>query len=321
MTLSEKIKHEARRLGFDGCAILKAERLNTEARHLDAWLAKGYHGQMTYMEKHFEKRVNPAELVPNAKSVVSVIANYYAPPKPAASNAARISNYATGDDYHVVMKNKLHELFDFICSQAGGVNGRAFVDSAPVLDKAWATKGGLGWIGKHTNLITPPVHQTSERKKSIGSYVFIGSLILDLPLDYRDVSTKDYCGSCTKCIDACPTSAIVEPFQVDSRKCISYLTIELKDNFTETESAMIGDWLYGCDICQEVCPWNRFAVPTSTQEFFPKAIFENLDIEELPLKLRSEEFKAAFKQTAMMRTKLSGLERNLATVKKNKSAN
>ena len=245
------IKQKATELGFSFCGISKADFLEEEARRLDSWLKEGYHGKMKYMENHYDKRLDPRLLVEDAKSVVSLLLNYSTDQEQADPEAPKISKYAYGKDYHFVIKDKLKVFYQFIQDEIGEVGGRVFVDSAPVMDKAWAKKSGLGWVGKNTNLIHPKQ----------GSYFFIAEMILDLNLEY-DGPIKDYCGTCTKCIDECPTDAIVQPYVVDGSKCISYLTIELKDELLPHEfSGKLDNWMFGCDICQDVCPWNRFSTP------------------------------------------------------------
>jgi epoxyqueuosine reductase len=258
MSLSQRIKAHGQSLGFDLVGIARAEQLQAEARDLERWLQEGRQGSMDYMERHFDLRIDPRKLVEGAQSVISVLHNYF-PQEPAQPpSAPRISAYAWGEDYHKVLKVKLYELYQFICREAGAeVQGRVFVDSAPVMDKAWARRAGLGWIGKHTNLISP------QR----GSWFFIGEIILDLALDY-DGPIRDFCGTCTRCLDACPTGALT-PYQIDARKCISYLTIELKEQMPADYSRQLEGWAYGCDICQEVCPWNRFSQPHAGGEFRP----------------------------------------------------
>ncbi|HEX9828138.1 MAG TPA: tRNA epoxyqueuosine(34) reductase QueG, partial [Flavobacteriaceae bacterium] len=244
------IKTEAKRLGFLSCGISKAQFLEEEAPRLEKWLSNNMHGKMHYMENHFDKRLDPTKLVEGSKSVISLLLNYYPSEEQKDKTAPKISKYAYGIDYHFVIKNKLKQLLEFIQQEIGEVNGRAFVDSAPVLDKAWAAKSGLGWMGKHTNLLT----------QQMGSFYFIAELIVDLDLDY-DLPTTDHCGSCTACIEACPTQAIVEPYVVDGSKCISYFTIELKENIPTELKGKLDDWMFGCDVCQDVCPWNRFSKP------------------------------------------------------------
>ncbi len=245
------IKAESKRLGFLSCGISKADFLEVEAPRLENWLNNNFNGQMSYMENHFDKRLDPRLLVDGAKSVVSLLLNYY-PNEIQNVDSYKISKYAYGQDYHHVIKDKLKDLLQFIQNEIGEVNGRVFVDSAPVLDKAWAAKSGLGWIGKNSNLLT----------QKVGSFYFIAELILDIELDY-DLPTTDHCGTCTACIDACPTQAIVSPYVVDGSKCISYFTIELKDNIPNEFKNKFDDWMFGCDVCQDVCPWNRFSKPNS----------------------------------------------------------
>jgi epoxyqueuosine reductase len=299
---SSIIKQEAKRLGFDFCGISKAEFLEEEAPRLESWLKSGMHGKMEYMENHFDKRLNPTLLVDDAKSVVSLLYNYY-PEQTQNTEAPKISKYAYGKDYHDVIKEKLKEFLNTLKEKIGDVDGRAFVDSAPVLDKAWAKKSGLGWIGKNTNLIN----------KQQGSFFFIAELIIDVELEY-DGPIKDYCGTCTKCIDACPTNAIVEPFIVDGSKCISYLTIELKDAIPNEFKNKMDNWAFGCDVCQDVCPWNRFSVPHTETHFNNQTGLLNLNNEEWH-ELTEETFNVIFKHSAVKRTKYKGLKRNLEFIK------
>jgi epoxyqueuosine reductase len=299
---SSIIKLEAKRLGFDFCGISKAEFLEEEAPRLESWLKNGMHGKMEYMENHFDKRLNPALLVDGAKSVVSLLYNYY-PEQTQNSTAPKISKYAYGSDYHDVIKEKLKEFLNTLKEKIGDVNGRAFVDSAPVLDKAWAKKSGLGWIGKNANLIN----------KQQGSFFFIAELIIDLELKY-DGPMHDYCGTCTKCIDACPTEAIVEPFIVDGSKCISYLTIELKEAIPESFKNKMDNWAFGCDVCQDVCPWNRFSMPHNEPQFNNQTGLLNLSNHEWH-EITEETFKTIFKHSAVKRTKYKGLKRNLDFIK------
>ena len=254
---NQRIKTEAKRLGFLSCGISKAGFLEEEAPRLEKWLDQNMHGEMQYMENHFDKRLDPSKLVDGAKSVISLLLNYY-PQEKQIENTYRVSKYAYGQDYHHVIKSKLRKLQEFISEEIGEINGRAFVDSAPVLDKAWAAKSGLGWIGKHSNLLT----------QQVGSFYFIAELIVDLELEY-DTPVTDHCGSCTACIDACPTDAIVEPYVVDGSKCISYFTIELKNEIPKGFQGKFDDWMFGCDICQDVCPWNRFSISHSEPLFNP----------------------------------------------------
>jgi epoxyqueuosine reductase len=300
---SSIIKQEAKRLGFDFCGISKAEFLEEEAPRLESWLNSSKHGKMEYMENHFDKRLNPTLLVDGAKSVVSLLYNYY-PTQIQITDAPKISKYAFGKDYHEVIKEKLKDFLNTIKEKIGDVNGRAFVDSAPVLDKAWAKKSGLGWIGKNANLIN----------KQQGSFFFIAELIIDIDLEY-DGPIKDYCGTCTKCIDACPTGAIVEPFIVDGSKCISYLTIELKDAIPTEFKNKMDNWAFGCDVCQDVCPWNRFSMPHNETEFNNQTGLLNLTNDEW-YELTEETFNSVFKQSAVKRTKYKGLKRNLEFIKK-----
>ena len=299
---SSIIKQEAKRLGFDFCGISKAEFLEEEAPRLEAWLNSKMHGKMEYMENHFDKRLNPTLLVDDAKSVVSLLYNYY-PEQTQNTDAPKISKYAYGKDYHEVIKDKLNEFLNTLKEKIGDVNGRVFVDSAPVLDKAWAKKSGLGWIGKNANLIN----------KQQGSFFFIAELIIDLDLEY-DGPMQDYCGTCTRCIDACPTEAIVEPFIVDGSKCISYLTIELKDAIPNEFKNKMDNWAFGCDVCQDVCPWNRFSMPHNEIQFNNQTGLLNLTNDEW-YEITEETFSVIFKNSALKRTKYKGLKRNLEFIK------
>ena len=299
---TQMIKAESKRLGFLSCGISKAGFLEEEAPRLENWLHKSMHGQMTYMENHFDKRLNPTLLVDDAKSVISLLLNYY-PSEVQTSASYKISKYAYGEDYHFVIKDKLKELLRYIQTEIGEVSGRVFVDSAPVLDKAWAAKSGLGWIGKNSNLLT----------KQVGSFYFIAELILDLELEY-DHATTDHCGSCTACLDACPTQAIVAPYVVDGSKCISYFTIELKDNIPTEMKGTFNDWMFGCDVCQDVCPWNKFSKPHNEPLFNPNpeiVSYSKKDWHEIT----EEVFKKVFKNSAVKRTKLEGLQRNIRFLK------
>lgn len=295
---SRMIKTEAKRLGFLSCGISKAAFLEEEAPRLENWLNANMHGEMSYMENHFDKRLDPTKLVEGSKSVISLLLNYY-PSKEQNPDSYKISKYAYGADYHFVIKDKLKTLLNYIQQEIGEVHGRAFVDSAPVLDKAWAAKSGLGWIGKHGNLLT----------KEVGSFYFIAELIVDLELDY-DTPVTDHCGTCTACIDACPTQAIVEPYVVDGSKCISYFTIELKNEIPNEFKGQFDDWMFGCDVCQDVCPWNRFSKPHSEPLFNPHAellSYSRKDWDEIT----EDVFKKVFKKSAVKRTKFSGLQRNI----------
>ena len=296
------IKSEAKRLGFLSCGISKAGFLEQEAPRLENWLQNQRNGQMAYMENHFDKRLDPTLLVDGAKSVVSLLLNYY-PSELQQSDSYKISKYAFGQDYHFVIKQKLNALLFEMQSFIGEISGRAFVDSAPVLDKSWAAKSGLGWIGKNSNLIT----------KQVGSFYFIAELIIDLELDY-DTATTDHCGNCTACIDACPTDAIVAPYVVDGSKCISYFTIELKDNLPEELKGKFDDWAFGCDVCQDVCPWNKFSKAHNEPLLNPNPTLlamSKKDFEEIT----DETFKMVFKNSAVKRTKFEGLKRNIDFLK------
>ena len=298
---SFQIKQKAHELGFDFCGISKAGFLEEEAPRLENWLKANQHGKMQYMENHFDKRLDPRLLVDDAQSVISLLFNYYPEQRlPEGKDDLKLSKYAYGADYHYVVKEKLKFLLDFIHEEIGEVGGRAFVDSAPVMDKVWAKKGGLGWVGKNSNLIN----------KQQGSFFFIAELIIDLELDY-DHQIKDYCGTCTRCIDACPTAAIVEPFVVDGSKCISYFTIELKEAIPVEVSGKFDNWVFGCDVCQDVCPWNRFSKPHQEPQFNLNpdlASFTKNDWEEIT----EDIFKVIFKKSPLKRTKFEGLKRNVA---------
>jgi epoxyqueuosine reductase len=296
---SQLIKQEASCLGFDYCGISKADFLEEEAPRLEKWLSQGMHGKMHYMENYFDKRLDPRKLVDGAKSVVSLLLNYYTDKKQEDVTAPKISMYALGKDYHDVIKNKLKELLKFIHSTIGEVNGRIFVDSAPVLDRAWAKKSGVGWIGKNTNLIN----------SNAGSYFFIAELILDLELE-SDVPMKDYCGTCSRCMDACPTEAIIKPYIVDGSKCISYFTIELKEEIPSEMEGKFDNWAFGCDICQDVCPWNRFSKQNLEKYFEPKK--EILTMKKSEWKELTEEvFRTIFKDSPLKRTGFEKLKRNI----------
>jgi epoxyqueuosine reductase len=295
---TQRVKQIARDLGFQYCGISKSGFLEEEAPRLENWLKRNMHGEMRYMENHFDKRLDTTKLVEGSKSVISLLLNYY-PEKELENTEYKISKYAYGEDYHSVIKDKLKEFLHEINEQIGEVYGRAFVDSAPVLDKAWAKKSGLGWVGKHTNLIN----------RDMGSFFFIAELIVDLELE-PDGPIKDYCGTCTKCIDACPTDAITEPYVVDGSKCISYFTIELKDNLPSDYKGKFENWAFGCDICQDVCPWNRFSYPTKENRFNPSEQLKGMtksDWEEIT----HEVFSELFKKSAIKRTKFEGLKRNV----------
>lgn len=293
------IKTKAKRLGFMSCGISKAGFLEEEAPRLEAYLNKNMHGEMGYMANHFDKRLDPTKLVEGSKSVISLLLNYF-PEETQQQDTFKLSKYAYGTDYHFVIKDKLKSLLHFVREEIGEVDGRVFVDSAPVLDKAWAAKSGLGWIGKNSNLLT----------RRVGSFYFIAEMIIDLELEY-DLPTTDHCGSCTACLDACPTNAIVEPYVVDGSKCISYFTIELKNEIPSEFSEKFGDWIFGCDVCQDVCPWNRFSKAHSEPLFNPHPELLSMkknDWEELT----EDVFRKVFKNSAVKRTKFSGLKRNIS---------
>ena len=303
MNYSQLIKQKAEKFGFQSCGISKAEFLEEEAPHLETWLNKGYHGEMKYMENHFDKRLNPTLLVDGAKSVISLSYNYFPKVKIDEINNFKISKYAYGEDYHEVIKDILKEMVAELQEEIGEFGFRVFVDSAPVLEKAWARKSGLGWVGKNANLIT----------KKHGSFYFLAEIICDLELEY-DLAVTDHCGSCRACIDACPTQAIVSDRIVDGSKCISYATIELKNEIPDYFNGKMDDWMFGCDVCQDVCPWNRFSAPTLQEKFAPnlqKLNFRKNEWKELTQELFSE----IFKKSAVKRTKFSGLMRNINLLK------
>ena len=293
------IKAEAKRLGFLSCGISKAEFLEEEAPRLERWLHNNMHGNMHYMENHFDKRLDPTLLVEGSKSVISLTYNYYTDAVQQDADAPKISKYAYGEDYHYVIKDKLNQLLEYIKNEIGDVHGRTFVDSAPIMEKAWAKKSGLGWIGKHSNLIT----------QKVGSYYFIAELIVDLDLEV-DHAVTDHCGSCTACIDACPTQAITEPYKVDGSKCISYFTIELKENIPSEMKGQLDHWMFGCDVCQEVCPWNRFSKNHSEPLFNPNPKLLSMSKKDWE-EITQETFNKVFKKSAVKRTKYSGLKRNV----------
>ncbi|MEC8637740.1 MAG: tRNA epoxyqueuosine(34) reductase QueG, partial [Bacteroidota bacterium] len=288
---------------FLSCGISHAGFLEEEAPRLEQWLQQGHHGSMTYMERNFDKRLDPTKLVPGAKSVVSLLYNYYPKNKQSDPTAPKISKYAYGKDYHVVIKDKLFELMQVLQQEIGEIHGRVFVDSAPVLDKAWAAKAGLGWIGKHSNLIS----------KQTGSFFFIAELIIDLPLE-QDTAVTDHCGSCTACIDACPTDAIIAPYQVDGSKCISYYTIELKDAIPQEVKGQFDNWAFGCDVCQDVCPWNRFSTPHNEPQFEPSSELLQMSSDDWH-EITEAVFDRLFAESAVQRTQFSGLKRNLEFLK------
>lgn len=300
-----QIKEIATELGFSYCGISKAEFLAEEAPKLEEWLKRNYQGKMSYLENHFDKRLDPTLLVPGAKSVVSLIYNYYPKEDLAKKNpdGFKIAKYAYGEDYHTIVKDKLKEFLNRIEEEIGHVEGRAFVDSAPVHERAWAKKSGLGWVGKNSLLLN----------RNMGSFFFLAELILDLELE-PDAPIKDYCGTCTACMDACPTNAISEAYVVDGSKCISYFTIELKEEIPSLEKGKFENWIFGCDICQDVCPWNSFSKPHQEPKFQPHPDLENMSKQDWT-EITEEVFKKLFKNSAVKRTKFEGLKRNIAFVK------
>jgi epoxyqueuosine reductase len=294
------VKQKAAELGFSYCGIAKAEILNEDARRLEAWLNKNMHGTMHYMENHFDLRIDPTKLVPGAKSVITVLHNYY-PEQKQLSNTPHISKYAFGKDYHDVIRAKLKQLLQLLNDEIGSIEGRGFVDSAPILERAWAVKTGAGWIGRNGNLIN----------KNTGSFYFIATLIVDIELAYDDPFAKDYCGSCRKCIDSCPTEAIEPNKQINGSKCISYFTIELKDALIPDEvKGKFQDWMFGCDICQDVCPWNRFSKPNTESQFIPIPEILNYTTKQWE-SISEESFKHIFRDSPLKRTKYAGIQRNL----------
>jgi len=303
---SQLIKTWAKDLGFLFCGISEAEFLEAEAPRLEAWLKNGMHGEMQYMENYFDKRLDPRLLVDGAKSVISLGLNYYTDQTQTDSSSPKISKYAYGADYHHVIKEKLKRLLELINEHIGEVGGRAFVDSAPVLDKAWAKKAGLGWIGKNTNLIN----------QKAGSFFFLAELIVDIELKYDIAPTADHCGTCTRCVDACPTDAIVAPYVVDGSRCISYLTIELKNEIPQEFAKKMDNWMFGCDICQDVCPWNKFSVIHSEPAFTPHPDLLGIDKKDWQ-EITEDVFQKVFKNSAVKRTKFSGLKRNISFLKEN----
>ncbi len=301
---TEIIKTGAAKLGFDYCGIAKTQLLDEDARRLEQWLKKGMHGSMQYMENHFDLRIDPSKLVPGAKSVITLLLNYY-PENNQPQTAPQISKYAYGNDYHEVIRSKLKLFLQTIKEQVGEVHGRGFVDSAPVLERAWAQKAGIGWIGKNGNLIN----------KQSGSFYFIATLIVDLELIYDDAYAKDYCGTCTRCIDECPTEAILPGKVIDGSKCISYFTIELKDALIpENMKGRFNNWMFGCDVCQDVCPWNRFSKPANEKGFIPVAEILNFKTSDWDA-LTEESFKTIFKNSPLKRAKFEGIKRNLHFIK------
>lgn len=299
---TQMIKKEAERLGFLSCGISQADFLETEASRLENWLSKNMHGEMSYMENYFDKRLDPRLLVDGAKSVITLLMNYY-PSQFQVEDSYKLSKYAYGRDYHGVIKKRMSELTAFIREHIGEINSEIFIDSAPVLDKAWAVKSGLGWMGKNTNLIS----------KKTGSFFFIAEIICDLDLEY-DTITTDHCGSCTACIDACPTQAIEQPYVVNGSKCISYFTIELQNQIPTEMKGKFDDWMYGCDVCQDVCPWNRFSKPHNEPLFEPRANLLELTKADWNA-LNKETFNKVFKKSAVKRIKFEGLVKNIQFIK------
>lgn len=297
--LTQFLKARALALGFSFCGVSRAEFLEQEAPRLEEWLRRGYQGKMGYLENHFDKRLDPTLLVPGAKSVVSLIYNYYPQKDLRQEGEYQIAKYAYGEDYHIVVRDKLTELMDALQEEAGDIAGRVFVDSAPVMERAWAQKSGAGWIGKNSLLLN----------RQQGSFFFLAELIIDLELEY-DGPVKDYCGTCTACMDACPTDAIPEPYVVDGSKCISYFTIELKEELPASVKGKFENWIFGCDICQDVCPWNRFAKPHSEPRFAPSGGLTDMTKQDWR-ELTDDVFKRLFPKSAVKRTKLSGLKRNI----------
>jgi epoxyqueuosine reductase len=306
--LTTTIKAKALELGFSSVGVARAGSLEAEGARLHQWLSRGYHGSMEWMQKSFEKRVDPRQILPSARSVVSLALNYYTPAEHTKKpETGKISRYAWGDDYHIVMTSRIQQLVDCIVLERPEVKARFYVDTGPVLDKAWAVRAGIGWLGKHTNVIT----------KEFGSWVFLGEIILDLELEY-DEPMADFCGTCTACIEACPTDAIVEPYVLDSTKCISYLTIEHKGPIPDDLKPGFDNWIYGCDICQDVCPWNRFQLPTKETAFFPRSENAEPRLKELE-SISAEEFTRRFKKSPIKRTKREGMVRNAKAVQEGKS--
>jgi epoxyqueuosine reductase len=308
-TFTEEIKLEARRLGFDKAGVAPANALTEEGERLGEWLARGFHGRMSYMARDPQRRADPRLLLPSAKSVVSVALNYFRPEKHSdAPEAGKISRYAWGDDYHDVLRDKLKSLLEWVCERAPGVEGKICVDSAPAMDKAWAARAGLGWIGKHTNLIT----------KEFGSWVFLGELLLSIELDYDSFVEPDHCGKCRACIDACPTQAIVAPYQLDATRCISYGTIELRETeLPEPIRSNLEGWIFGCDICQDVCPWSRFSKEATEERFEPREGAVEPRLREMT-EMSQEDFSTRFRKSAIKRAKLAGLKRNALAVMKDR---
>jgi len=299
------IKTLAKSLGFEFCGIARAEFLEKEAPLLETWLNKNYHGQMAYMANHFDKRLDPTLLVDGAKTVVSLIYNYFPPERlPEGKEDLKLAKYAYGKDYHFVIKDKLKDMLSQLQEQIGEIGGRAFVDSAPIMERQWAQRAGLGWLGKNSLLLN----------RSMGSFFFLAELIIDLEVTPDIPSTKDYCGSCTRCVDACPTDAITQAGVVDASKCISYFTIELKEEIPSSVKGKFENWMFGCDICQDVCPWNRFSKPHRDPEFLPHPDLKNMTVKDWK-EITAETFGRVFQKSAVKRTKLEGLRRNINFLK------
>lgn len=296
------IKSKAKSLGFLSCGISQATFLEEEASNLEKWLNDGKHGKMKYMENHFDKRLDPRKLVPGAKSIISLTYNYFNDNFQKDKNAPKISKYAYGSDYHLIIKKKLKILFKELKKNFGDINGRVFVDSAPIMEKPWAAKSGLGWIGKNTNLIS----------QKIGSYYFLAEIIVDLEFEY-DTPVTDHCGSCRACIDSCPTGALDIPYQIDASKCISYLTIELRDEIPSEFKGKMDNWAFGCDVCQDVCPWNRFSQKHNEPLFNPNEELIKMETKDWE-ELTEETFEVIFKNSAVKRTKFKGLKRNISFI-------
>jgi epoxyqueuosine reductase len=311
LNFSQRIKTEALKIGFHKVGIARAEDLSHEREQLQNWLNRGFHGEMAWLEREPEKRTNPQILLPGAKSVVAVALNYYTPHKHCdAPTRGKISRYAWGDDYHEVLREKLSALLEYIKREKPDANAKICVDTAPITDKIWAQRAGLGWIGKNSNLIT----------REFGSWVFLGEIVLDLELDYDQPELQDFCGNCRICLEACPTKAIIEPRVVDSNRCISYATIESRaDNVSAEVAQNLSGWLYGCDTCQDVCPWNRFEKPTTETRFEPRPDNVSPDLIQI-LELSPEEYAQRFRRSAIKRAKISGLQRNARALLKNRNA-
>jgi epoxyqueuosine reductase len=307
---THRLKMKAFELGFSSIGIARAELLNEEENHLREWFARGYHASMKWLERDVAKRIDVTKVLPNAKSVICVALNYYTPSQHSNNSAlGKISRYAWGDDYHIVLTKRLEKLYEFIKSEIPGVEGKIYVDTGPVMDKAWAARAGIGWLGKHTNIIT----------RKFGSWVFLGEILIDAELEY-DTPMLDYCGNCNACLDACPTQAIVQPYVLDANKCISYLTIEHRDELPKDLVLNFQNWIYGCDICQNVCPWNLFQKETEESVFQPREENVAPKLTELA-EMSQEEFSRRFRRSSIKRTKHSGLVRNVkAVLESNKSS-